>query len=200
MNAQPPRLLDQVRQCLRYKHYSLSTEKIYVYWIRFFIRWSGLRDPKEMGALELESFLTMLTTERQVSPSTHRQALSAILFLYKEVLKLELPWLQGIGRPQSKQRLPVVLTALEIEQLFQQLDASNRVFGLFAKLLYGTGMRIMQAAHLRTKDIDFETKLPILTQCCCPTCGDSVLGTHSHHSCWPSAVLPWVRWMFQVTT
>jgi hypothetical protein len=156
MDAQPPRFLDQVRQCLRYKHYSLSTEKIYVYWMRFFIRWSGLRHPKEMGALEVEAFLTMLATERQVSPSTHRQALSAILFMYKEVLKVELPWLQEIGRPKNKQRLPVVLTALEIEQSFRHLDASNPMFALFAKLLYGTGMRIMEAARLRTKDIDFE--------------------------------------------
>lgn len=156
MNTPPPRLLDQVRQCLRYKHYSLATEKIYVYWMRFFIRWSGLRHPRDMGALEVEAFLTMLATERQVSPSTHRQALSAILFLYKEVLKIDLPWLKEIGRPQAKQRLPVVLTALEIEQVFNQLDSYNRVFGLFAKLLYGTGMRIMEAARLRIKDIDFD--------------------------------------------
>lgn len=156
MTLQTPRLLDQVRERLRYKHYSLSTEKTYVYWIRFFIRWSGLRHPKEMGAVEVEAFLTMLATERQVSPSTHRQALSAILYLYKEVLKIELPWMQEIGRPKEQQRLPVVLTALEVRQTLNLLDAVNPVFGLFAKLLYGTGMRIMEAACLRIKDVDFE--------------------------------------------
>lgn len=89
-----PRLLDQVRERMRDKHYSLSTEKVYVYWIRFFIRWSGLRHPLEMGVREVESFLTMLATERHVSPSTHKQALCAILFLYKEVLQIELPWME----------------------------------------------------------------------------------------------------------
>ncbi len=151
-----PRLLTQVRERLRYKHYSLSTEKVYVYWIRFFIRWSGLRHPTEMGVMEVEAFLTMLATERKVSPSTHKQALSAILFLYKEVLQTELPWMQQIGRPKAQQRLPVVLTVLEVQRLLSLLDAMNPEFGLFAKLLYGTGMRIMEAARLRVKDVMFE--------------------------------------------
>lgn len=151
-----PCLLDQVRQRLRYKHYSWSTEKLYVYWIRFFIRWSGLRHPGEMGATEVEALLTMLATERQVSPSTHKQALSAILFLYKEVLQVELPWMKEIGRPKAQQRLPVVLTAFEVQALLRHLDATHPEFGLFAKLLYGTGMRIMEAARLRIKDLDFE--------------------------------------------
>lgn len=156
MTAHPPKLLDQVRDSLRYKHYSLATEKLYVYWIRFFIRWSGLRHPRDMAAPEVEAFLTMLATERQVSSSTHRQALSAILYLYKEVLKIELPWLQEIGRPKEQQRLPAVLTKLEVQHTLSLLDAVNPVFGLFAKLLYGTGMRIMEAARLRIKDLDFE--------------------------------------------
>ena len=105
MEAKPSRLLDQVRESIRYKHYSLATEKIYVYWIRFFIRWSGLRHPKEMGAPEVEAFLSMLVAERHISPSTHRQALSALLYLYKEVLKIELPWLNEIGRPKEKRLL-----------------------------------------------------------------------------------------------
>ncbi|MDY7538212.1 integron integrase [Undibacterium sp. RTI2.1] len=151
-----PRLLDQVRERLRYKHYSLSTEKVYVYWIRFFIRWSGLRHPVEMGAPEIEAFLTMLATDRQVSASTHKQALSAILFLYKEVIQVDLPWMQQIGRPKTSQRLPVVLTALEVKAIFTVLNASRPEFALFAKLLYGTGMRVMEAARLRTKDIIFE--------------------------------------------
>lgn len=151
-----PRLLDQVRERLRYKHYSLSTEKVYVYWIRFFIRWSGLRHPIEMGSPEVEAFLTMLVTERHVSASTHKQALSAILFLYKEVMQIDLPWMQQIGRPKTQQRLPVVLTTLEVQAVFRVLDASHPEFALFAKLLYGTGMRIMEAARLRIKDVDFE--------------------------------------------
>lgn len=154
--SKKPRLLDQVRDRLRYKHYSLSTEKLYVYWVRFFIRWSGLRHPAEMGAAEVESFLTMLAADRQVSPSTHKQALSAILFLYKEVLQIDLPWLQQIGRPKEKQRLPVVLTVPEVQRVLSFVDAMNPEFGLFAKLLYGTGMRIMEVARLRIKDIVFE--------------------------------------------
>ena len=156
MEAKPPRLLDQVRESIRYKHYSLATEKLYIYWIRFFIRWSGLRHPKDMGGPEVEAFLSMLVAERKVSPSTHRQALSAILYLYKEVLKIELPWLNEIGRPKERKHLPVVLTKLEVLQTIQVLDSSNTTFGLFARLLYGTGMRIMEAARLRVKDIDFD--------------------------------------------
>lgn len=150
-----PRLLDLVRERLRYKHYSLSTEKLYVYWIRFFIRWSGLRHPAQMGAAEVEAFLTMLANERQISPSTHKQALSALMFLYKEVLGIDLPWMAEIGRPKGQQRLPVVLTTHEVQHTLALLDASNPVFGLFAKLLYGTGMRIMEVARLRIKDVDF---------------------------------------------
>lgn len=142
-----PRLLDQVRERLRYKHYSLSTEKLYVYWIRFFIRWSGMRHPAEMGAPEVEAFLTMLATERHVSVSTHKQALSGILFLYKEVMQIDLPWMQQIGRPKTQQRLPVVLTSLEVQAILLVLEARHREFALFAKLLYGTGMRIMEAAR-----------------------------------------------------
>lgn len=156
ITPEKPRLLTQVRERLHYKHYSLSTEKLYVYWIRFFIRWSGLRHPVEMGAVEVEAFLTMLATERRVSASTHKQALSAILFLYKEVICVDLPWMQQIGRPKTQTRLPVVLTTLEIQAMFTFLDAHNPEFALFAKLLYGTGMRIMEAARLRVKDIDFE--------------------------------------------
>jgi integron integrase len=156
MDTKAPRLMDQVRESLRYRHYSLATEKLYVYWIRFFIRWSGLRHPKDMGAPEVEAFLTMLTTERKISSSTHRQALSALLYLYKDVLKLTLPWMSEISRPKEQKHLPVVLSQLEVRQVIQVLDASNAVFGLFAKLLYGTGMRIMEAARLRIKDIEFE--------------------------------------------
>src|SRR5690348_5827785 len=94
--AGSPRLLQQLRERARYLHYSLRTEKAYVYWVRFFVHWSGMRHPRELGAKEVEAFLTMLTTQRNVSSSTHKQALSALVFLYREVLGLELPWLQDL--------------------------------------------------------------------------------------------------------
>lgn len=105
----PTRLLDQVRERIRYLHYSLSTETTYVHWVKFFVRWHGrkggatgaMRHPRDMGAREVEAFLTMLAVERKVSASTHNQALSAILFLYREVLSIKLPWLDDIGRPQQ---------------------------------------------------------------------------------------------------
>ena len=109
------RLLDQVRERIRYLHYSLSTEKVYLYWVRFFIRWNAnsgqMRHPRDMGASEVEAFLTMLATERKVSASTRNQALSALLFLYREVLGIDLPWLNNINRPANKRRIPSVLTS-----------------------------------------------------------------------------------------
>src|SRR5215211_3601921 len=101
---QSTRLLDQVRERARYLHYSLATEKAYLYWVRFFVRWHGLRHPRDMGAPEVESFLTMLATQRRVSSSTHNQALSALLFLYREVLAQDLPWMEGIKRPSYTKR------------------------------------------------------------------------------------------------
>ncbi len=151
-----PRLLDQLRARLRYRHYALSTEKLYVYWARFFIRFHTLRHPRDMGAPEVEAFLAHLANERQVAPSTHKQALAAILFLYKEVLAQDLPWMTEMGRPRGHTRLPVVLTLPEVLQTLALLDAAQPVHGLFARLLYGTGMRIMEAARLRVKDVDFE--------------------------------------------
>jgi integrase len=155
------RLLDQVRERLRYKHYSLRTEQSYVYWIRWFIRWHGLRHPKDMGGKEVEAFLSMLANVRQVSPSTHRQALSAILFLYKEVLDLELPWLQDIGRPVPTKRIPVVLTREEVRQVLSLMDG---VTGLLARLLYGTGLRLREALSLRVKDLDFDRRVIIVRE------------------------------------
>jgi integron integrase len=155
------RLLDQVRERLRYMHYSLRTEKNYVYWIRWYIRWHGLRHPKEMGGKEVEAFLSMLANVRHVSPSTHRQALSALLFLYKEVLDLELPWLQDIGRPVQTKRIPVVLTADEVRQILSLMDG---VTGLLARLVYGTGLRLREALSLRVKDLDFERRVVIVRE------------------------------------
>ncbi len=155
--AHPPlqskRLLDQLRERLRYLHYSLNTEKTYIYWVRWFIRYHGLRHPRDMGKTEVEAFLTMLATERNAAPSTHRQALSAILFLYKEVLTQELPWLQEIGRPVPSKRIPAVLTR---EEMLSVLSLMDGVTELLAKLLYGTGMRHMEGLTLRVKDVDFD--------------------------------------------
>jgi integron integrase len=153
---QSSRLLDQVRERIRYMHYSLATEKVYLYWVRFFVRWSGrsgqMRHPRDIDAAGVEAFLTMLATERHVSASTHNQALSAILFLYREVLTIDLPWLNGINRPSRRPRIPSVLTRDEVAGVLGQMDG---ITALLAQLLYGTGMRLMEAMRLRIKDVDF---------------------------------------------
>jgi integrase len=151
--APPRRLLDQLREQLRYLHYSLRTEEAYVHWVRAFVRWSGMRHPRQMGAAEVQAFLAWLATERQVSVSTHRQALAALLFLYQKVFGLQLPWMQALDRPQRKPRLPVVLSVAEVRAVLALLDGTHAVLG---QLLYGTGMRITEALQLRTKDVDFE--------------------------------------------
>jgi len=121
-----PRLLDQVRERLRYSHYSLSTERSYVYWVRWFVRFHGLRHPRDMGAPEVEAFLSWLANRRGVSASTHRQALAALIFLYRQVLEVDLPWLQEIGRPRVPQRLPVVMSRAEVQQLLAAVTGEQR--------------------------------------------------------------------------
>ena len=159
------RLLDQVRERIRYLHYSLSTEKVYLYWVKFFIRWHGrdgrMKHPRDMGPREVEAFLTMLATERKVSASTHNQALSAILFLYREVLAIQLPWLDDIGRPQQKRRIPSVMTRDEVAGLLAQMEGET---ALLARLLYGTGMRLMEGIRLRVKDVDFDRLVIIVRE------------------------------------
>lgn len=155
------RLLDQVRERARYLHYSLSTEKVYLYWVRFFIRWHGLRHPRDMGVPEVEAFLSMLANDRKVSASTHNQALSALLFLYREVLAMDLPWMNGIQRPTQARRIPSVLTRDEVAGLLAAMDGE---LGLLARLLYGTGMRLMEAIRLRIKDVDFDRHVVIVRQ------------------------------------
>ncbi|MEP6970771.1 MAG: phage integrase N-terminal SAM-like domain-containing protein [Betaproteobacteria bacterium] len=129
---QSVRLLDQVREWIRYMHYSLATKEVYLYWVRFFIRWSGrnnggqMRHPRVIDAKGVEAFLTMLATERQVSASTYNQALSAILFLYREVLAIDLPWLNGINRPTRKPRIPTVLTQAEVAGVLAQMEEGSR--------------------------------------------------------------------------
>ena len=147
------RLLDQVRERIRYKHYSIRTEQQYVYWVRAYVRFHGVRHPREMGGDEVEGFLAWLATERKVAVSTHRQALSALLFLYREVLEVDLPWLNNIGRPKTPERLPSVLSREEVAALLASIDGA---IGDLARLVYGTGMRLMEALRLRVKDVDFE--------------------------------------------
>jgi site-specific recombinase XerD len=118
-----------------------------------------MRHPRDMGATEVEAFLTHLATDRKVSASTHNQALSAILFLYREVLAIELPWLNGINRPTQKRRIPSVLTKDEVAGLLAQMDG---VTALIARLLYGTGMRLMEGMRLRIKDVDFDRQVIIV--------------------------------------
>ncbi|MDA3912641.1 integron integrase [Oleiagrimonas sp.] len=147
-----PRLLDQVRQCMRVRHYSLRTEQAYVAWIRRFILANHKRHPREMGGAEVERFLTSLAVEGQVAAGTQNQALAALLFLYKEVLKQELPWMENVVRAKRPRRLPVVLTRDEVHRLLAQLEGRD---WLMAGLLYGAGLRMMECLRLRVKDVDF---------------------------------------------
>src|SRR6266705_2552528 len=147
-----PKLLDQVRDVIRRKHFSIRTEQAYVDWIRRFILFHGKRHPSEMAEAEVTEFLTYLAREGNVAASTQNQALSALLFLYKEVLKQEIGWLEGVERAKGPARLPVVLTKEEVRKLFVHLHGTPR---LMAGLLYGSGLRLMECVRLRVKDIDF---------------------------------------------
>lgn len=139
-------ILDQAQSRIYCWHYSLSIKKVYLYWIRFFIRRHGrggqVQYPRWMGAPEIEAFLILLATERRVSTSTHNQAMNALLFLYRKVRDMDLPWMNSINRPAQKRRLPGVMT-------------QGEVAGLLARLLYGTGLRLMQCRQRRVKDLNF---------------------------------------------
>ena len=154
-----PRLLEQVRQSLRVKHYSLRTEEAYLYWIRYFIRFHKKRHPKEMSGKEVEAFLSHLALDRKVSPSTQNQALSAILYLYKRVLEIDLPWLNNVVRAKRKKHIPVVFTRHEVKQLLAQFDGT---YWLLFSLIYGAGLRISECVRLRVKDVDFHYKQLII--------------------------------------
>lgn len=148
-------MLDRVRDKIRLKHYSIRTEEAYVQWIRRYILHHGKRHPAEMGATEVESFLTHLAVAGRVAASTQNQARSALLFLYKEVLNSELPWLDKVEQAQKPKRLPVVLTVEEARNLLAQLSG---VHWLVAVLLYGSGLRLMEALRLRVQDVDFKRR------------------------------------------
>ncbi len=147
-----PRLLDQVRGVLRRKHYSIRTEQSYVDWIRRFILFHGKRHPSQMGKAEVSAYLTHLAVQRDVAASTQNQALSAILFLYRDVLEQELEWIEGFERAKRPARLPVVLTPAETRAVLAQLEGTK---WLMASLLYGSGLRLMECLRLRVKDVDF---------------------------------------------
>ena len=146
-------LLELVRGRCRIKHYSLRTEDAYLGWIKRFIIYHGKRHPSDMGGPEVEVFLTHLAVQGHVAPSTQNQALSALLFLYREVLHLQLPWMENVVRAKQRLRLPVVLSVAEVNRLLARLDGRE---WLMANLLYGTGMRLMECVRLRVKDVDFE--------------------------------------------
>jgi integron integrase len=151
MQSPPKKLLDQVRDAIRLKHYAYRTEETYVQWIRRYILFHNKRHPKEMGKAEIEAFLTHLAVEGQVSASTQNQALSALLFLYREVLKLNMAGIDAI-RAKRPQYVPTVLTKQEAIAVIQQCDG---IYQLVVKLLYGSGLRLIEGLRLRVKDVDF---------------------------------------------
>ncbi len=147
-----PRLLAEVSARLRVKHYSLRTEEAYLYWIRRYIRASRGRHPRQLDGVAVEGFLTELAVRDRVAASTQNQALSALLFLYREVLSINLPWMENVTRAKRPQRLPVVLSKGEVMALLAKLKGRE---ALMASLLYGSGLRLMECVRLRVKDVDF---------------------------------------------
>ena len=149
-----PKLLDRVREAVRVRHMSKRTEEAYLQWVRRYILFHGKRHPSEMGEGEINAFLTHLAVERRVSASTQTQALCALLFLYRTVLEREVGELEGLVRARRRRKLPVVLTREEVRVVLAGLEELDR---LFLTLLYGTGMRLMEALRLRVKDVDFSS-------------------------------------------
>jgi integron integrase len=147
-----PRLLDEVRKVARVRHFSLRTEQAYVQWIKRFILFHDKRHPREMAEAEIRAFISHLAVDREITASTQTVALSALLFLYRDVLKKELPYVSNIERAQKPKRLPVVFTRDEMKRIFAQLEGTH---WLIAGLLYGSGLRLMECLRLRVKDIDF---------------------------------------------
>ena len=152
MPLKKPRLLDQVRETLRGRHYSRRTEKAYIFWIRRYIHFTGKRHPADLGAAEITAFLNDLANTHNVAASTQNQALSSLLFLYSQVLQHKLPWLDQMVRAKRPVRLPVVLTEAEVRALLAHLDGTK---WLMASLLYGAGLRLNECLQLRVKDVDF---------------------------------------------
>jgi integron integrase len=153
--SQPPKLLEQLRVSLRVRHYSLRTEDAYVDWVRRFILFHGKRHPRDMGAPEVRAFLNHLAVDRHVAPSTQNQAKASLLFLYRNLLEVDLPWLSEVIQAKRQPRLPVVLTPGEVRTLLDQMEGG---MALVARVLYGTGMRLMEGLRLRVKDVEFDRR------------------------------------------
>ena len=156
-----PRLLDRVREAIRVRHYSLRTEEVYLQWVRRYILFHGKRHPDDMGEAEVAAFLSYLAMERNVAAATQNQALSAILFLYTNVLGRDLDWLKDVARAKRPRRLPVVLSRDEIQRVLARMVGIN---SLLARLMYGTGMRAMESLQLRVKDVDFSYRQVIIRE------------------------------------
>jgi integron integrase len=146
-------LYEVSREKMRTRHFAYHTEQAYLYWIRRYVNFHRRKHPREMGSAEVEAFLTHLAVDEHVSASTQNQALQALLFLYRQVLEIDLPWLENVTRARRSKRLPVVLTVAEVHSVLAQLDGSA---WLFASLLYGSGLRLMEALRLRVKDLVIE--------------------------------------------
>jgi integron integrase len=156
-----PRLLDRLRESIRVRHYSLRTERAYGQWVARFIRFHGKRHPRELGAAHVTAFLSDLANRGHVAAATQNQALAAILFLYREVLGIQLPWMEEVVRARRPKRLPTVLTAAEARAILANLPGLH---GLVARLMYGTGMRVTECISLRVKDMDLVRKQIVVRQ------------------------------------
>lgn len=154
-SSREPRLLERVREVIRIKHYSIRTEHAYLQWIRRYIHFHRKRHPRELGADALSAFLSDLAVRGNVSASTQNQALNAILFMYRDVLKIELPWIQDVQRAKRPQRLPVVLTRDEVKSVLAQLEGT---VWLMAGVTYGSGLRLLECLRLRIKDLDLDRR------------------------------------------
>jgi integron integrase len=160
-SSKPKKLLDQLRHAIRIKHYSYSTEKTYVHWAKRYILFHNKRHPAEMGALEIEAFLSHLAQVANVSASTQNQAFNALLFLYRNVLQIELATPIQALRAKRAQHLPTVLSKTEVNQVLSGMQGLHQ---LMARLLYGSGLRLMECLRLRVKDIDFEGSQVVVRQ------------------------------------
>lgn len=159
LNSPPPKLLQRVAATMRRRNYSPRTIESYTYWIRFYIRYHNKTHPEQMGAPQVEAFLTYLANERNISASTQNTALSALLFLYRHVLEQDLPWLDTFVRAKTTKRLPVVLSVPEVKLLLDAISSEKPPVPLIVGLLYGTGMRIHECLSLRAKDLDFDQNI-----------------------------------------
>ena len=160
-SAPQPKLIPRMRDALRVRRYSLKTEKAYIHWVKRYLRFHNMRHPQEMGAHEVTAFLNHLASDRMVAGATQNQALAAMLFLYRHVLGVELPWLDDLIRAKTAKRLPTVLTVAEVQAILAQLSGTR---WLLVSLLYGAGLRLNECLSLRVKDIDLSSSRLLIRQ------------------------------------